>query len=219
LVEDLPTRPLQRALSREPLEPSIDEPVVQDEATRQLTLPMQVALGVPARRRRTSGFAWMVLGSWLLAAVVVAMVLAFPRHRALRGAVSTLPSAMAVVPQLRVLAPKDELPAGFFRVVLLEPSPVAVTARSSSTPPTPVRADDPEPEVATGDVLIVSARPGERVEVYHGERFLGTTPVRARLPAGTVALGIKMLEGGARVPLNAVVAPGRVSVITVSARH
>jgi serine/threonine protein kinase len=94
---------------------------------------------------------------------------------------------------------------------------VAVVHRAPAAPAGPVEPSEPEPsaELATGDLLVVSGKPGVSVRVYLGERFLGTTPVRARVPAGTVALSVQVHEGAPRMPISAKVGAGRVNMITV----
>ncbi len=81
-------------------------------------------------------------------------------------------------------------------------SAAPTSAASTSTGPT------------TGDVLMVSKRPG--VRVYLGQRLLGTTPVRVRLPAGVVTLQVQVSESAARIPMSTRINPGRLNMVSIN---
>jgi serine/threonine protein kinase len=63
-----------------------------------------------------------------------------------------------------------------------------------------------------GDVLVTSPTPGRKV--YLGNRLLGQTPMRARLPAGPVTLSVEG-PGERRAPLTTYVTPGRVNIVSL----
>lgn len=63
-----------------------------------------------------------------------------------------------------------------------------------------------------GDVLVTSPTPGRKV--YLGNRLLGQTPMRARLPAGPVTLSVEG-PGESRAPLTTYVTPGRVNIVSL----
>jgi serine/threonine protein kinase len=101
----------------------------------------------------------------------------------------------------------------------LEPSsPAQVARKPSRTVAAPSVPQEIPPSIetsteSTGDLLIVSKTPG--VRLFHGSRFLGTTPVKARFPAGAVTLRLQVSEGAGSVTTTATVLAGRLSMITV----
>ncbi len=65
----------------------------------------------------------------------------------------------------------------------------------------------------TGDILIDS--PEMPLNVYFEGRLLGTTPVRARLPAGVQQLAVQRGDGPQRLSVSTVVQAGRLRLVTV----
>src|SRR5690606_19545778 len=71
-----------------------------------------------------------------------------------------------------------------------------------------------EPEADnTGDIMTDS--PEMPLNVYFEGRLLGTTPVRARLPAGVQQLSVQRGDGPQRLAVSTVVQAGRLRLVTV----
>lgn len=144
-----------------------------------------------------------------------------------RGVTEPVQPTVAGKPTDKVLALDDEvdesardsrdegskamLPSGASRRV----APKAdVTPRSDSAS----RADSTYitndlPALGTGDVLVVSATPG--LKVYLGDKFIGQTPVRTRLPVGVAQLSVQVSAEGPRTPVKANVAAGRLNIVSL----
>src|SRR5690606_31452511 len=67
--------------------------------------------------------------------------------------------------------------------------------------------------LGSGDVLVVSATPG--ANVYLGEKFIGQTPVRTRLPVGPALLSVQLSPQGPRTPITTHVASGRLNIVSL----
>lgn len=67
--------------------------------------------------------------------------------------------------------------------------------------------------LGSGDVLVVSATPG--ANVYLGDKFIGQTPVRTRLPVGPALLSVQLSPQGPRTPITTQVASGRLNIVSL----
>lgn len=67
--------------------------------------------------------------------------------------------------------------------------------------------------LGSGDVLVVTATPG--MNVYLGEKLIGQTPLRTRLPVGVAHLSVQVRAGGNRTPITAAISPGRLNIVSL----
>lgn len=102
---------------------------------------------------------------------------------------------------------------------LAVPAPVTTPmATPATTPALALPNGDSSPAVASaalgsGDVLVVTATPG--ANVYLGDKLIGQTPVRTRLPAGTAHLSVQVSAQGNRTPVTATITPGRLNIVSL----
>lgn len=104
-------------------------------------------------------------------------------------------------------------------------TPSAATAAAAAAPnPTVVSPEvsqvnatgSPTPAsgaLGSGDVLVVTATPG--LNVYLGDKLIGQTPLRTRLPAGTAHLSVQGSAQGKRTPVTATITPGRLNIVSL----
>ncbi|HEX2733288.1 MAG TPA: serine/threonine-protein kinase [Polyangiaceae bacterium] len=95
-------------------------------------------------------------------------------------------------------------------------SPASSTYASRPKPapePSTLAPSPTQPSLGTGDVLVVSAKPG--LMIYQGSRYLGKTPLRVRLPAGIVQLAVQVSTEGPRSPISAKVDAGQLNIVSL----